>query len=503
MRGCGSLRDSAGCGDGWPLAAEPVAGNAGSFSPDNLRRVIGGAASMLSLVACGGGGSPSAPAPAPSATPAAARPNFVLVVADDLDVPTTERMPRLQDFARQGLSFTRSYVAQPLCAPSRASLLTGQYAHNHGVLYNDPPNGGFPAFQRSEGSTLASWLKGAGYRTSLVGKYSNAYARGASDGYIPPGWDDWHGHLTAFEDGRYYNYWVNDNGNVVRHGSKPEDYSADLETRQAVEFVRAEAGRPGPIFLYLAPEAPHVPATYAERHGGEFRYELAPRVPSFNEIDVREKPAWVRAFPSLSDQDIDRLDELQRWRMRSLSSVEDMLSAVVQALAETGRLERTYIIFTSDNGLLMGQHRAVACKENFYEETIRVPLFVQGPGVAAGTVPQLTLNIDLAPTLAELAGLPVPDSVDGRSLAPFLRGQPPASWRTDAYVESYAGPAHQYGLRTADWFYGDTDEVELYDMRVDPYQLTNLRRRVSPAELEAFARRAAALATCRGATCRQ
>ncbi len=456
---------------------------------------------MLGLLACSGGEAPSTPAvPTPPPTP---RPNFVLIVTDDLDVPTADRMPRLQEFARQGLSFTRSYAAQPLCGPSRASILTGQYAHNHGVLYNDPPNGGFPALRRSEDSTIATWLKNAGYRTSLIGKYINAYARDAGNDYIPPGWDDWHGHLSAMEDGRYHNYWMNHNGNVVRYGSRPEEYSADVETKRAVEFIRAEAGKQAPIFLYLAPEAPHVPATYAEHHAFEFRYELAPRGPSFNENDVREKPAWVRALPHLSDADIDKLDELQRWRMRSLSSVEDMLTTVVQALAETGRLERTYILFTSDNGLLMGQHRAFARKENFYEETIRVPLYVRGPGVPVGSAGNLTLNVDLAPTLAELAGLPVPDSVDGRSLAPYLRGRPSESWRTDVYVENYAGPAHQYALRTADWFYGDTDEIELYDMRTDPFQLTNLRRRVEPAVLETFARRAATLSSCRGASCRQ
>ena len=467
------------------------------MDPTTLGCVLGGAASLASL-GCGSGASPATPV---APTPPPVRPNFVLVVADDLDVPTTDRMPRLQEFARGGLSFTGAYVAQPLCGPSRASILTGQYAHNHGVLYNDLPDGGFPAFRRSEGSTLATWLKAAGYRTSLVGKYLNAYPRGASDGYIPPGWDDWHGHLTAMEDGRYFNYWVNENGNVVRYGSRPEDYSADRETRQAVAFIRGQAGRPEPFFLYLAPQAPHLPAWYAERHSGEFRHELAPRVPSFNEGDVREKPAWVRILPLLTDADIDRLDELQRWRMRSLAAVEDMLAAVTQALAESGQLERTYVVFTSDNGLLMGQHRAVARKESFYEESIRVPLYVRGPGVPVGTAEPLTLNIDLAPTLVELAGLPAPDSVDGRSLAPFLRGKPPAGWRSEAYLENYAGPAQQYGLRSADWLYADSDEVELYDMRADPYQLTNLRRRVAPADLEAFARRAAAFATCRAATC--
>jgi arylsulfatase A-like enzyme len=469
----------------------------------DTRRVLGGTLSTLVLVTCGGGGgTPSSAPPVPTSTPAASRPNIVLVLTDDLDVLSAERMPRLQQFAQAGLSFTRFYAAEPLCAPSRASILTGQYAHNHGVRYNEPPNGGFPALQASEASTIATWLKGAGYRTSLVGKYTNAYARGAGEGYIPPGWDDWHGHLTALEDGRYYDYWVNDNGNVVRYGSNPQDYSADVETRKAVSFIEAEGGKPEPIFLYLAPEAPHVPSRYAERHGGLFRYELAPRVPSFNESSSPDMAASARALPLLSPVDIDRLDELQRWRLRSLSSVEDMLDAVVQALARTGRLEKTYIFFTSDNGLLMGQHRGFAVKGNFHEETIRVPLYVRGPGVPVGTTDALGVNVDLAATFVELAGLPVPDRVDGRSLVPFLRGKPPSSWRTDAYVENYAGPDHTYALRSATWFYGESEEVAVYDMLADPFQLRNLRRLTSPGDLDAFHRRALAYSACRGASCR-
>ena len=461
----------------------------------HLPSAIGGLASILLSVACGGGHSPSAPSPVASPTPAAARPNVVLILADDLDVPTTERMPRLQQFAQAGLTFNRFYAAEPLCGPSRASILTGQYSHNHRVLYNEPPDGGFPALRVSEAATIATWLKGLGYRTSLVGKYINAYARGASEGYIPAGWDDWHGHLSALEDGRYYNYWANDNGNVVRHGSTPEDYSADVETQQAVTFINAEAGKPSPIFLYLAPEAPHIPSTYAERHGGEFRYEMAPRVPSFN---VSNGPGQE----ALSPADVDRLDELQRWRLRSLSSIEDMLDAVLQALAQTGRLDRTYVLFTSDNGLLMGQHCGFATKSNFYEETIRVPLYVRGPGVSAGTTDSLALNIDLAPTLLDLAGAAIPDSVDGRSLAGFLRGKPPASWRSDAYVELYAGPDQQYALRSAQWFWAESDEIKFYDMLADPYQLKNLRGATSRADLDAFSKRAQAYATCRGAACR-
>jgi N-acetylglucosamine-6-sulfatase len=471
-------------------------------SPRQAHRALG-FLSALALAACGGGGgSPSSPASVSTPSQAAARPSIVFLLTDDLDAPSAERMPRLQQFAQAGLTFTRFYAAEPLCGPSRASILTGQYAHNNGVLYNEPPGGGFPALQASEASTIATWLKGAGYRTSLVGKYINAYARGAGDGYIPPGWDDWHGHLSALEDGRYFDYWTNDNGIVTRRGSFPQDYSADVETQQAVSFIEAQAGKPEPIFLYLAPEAPHVPSKYAERHGSEFRYELAPRVPSFNESDSPDMASAVRGLPRLSPAAVDQLDELQRWRLRSLRSVEDMLDAVTQALSRTGRLENTYVIFTSDNGLLMGQHRGVAVKGNFYEEAIRVPFYVRGPGVPVGTTDALAVNVDLAPTFAELAGLPAPERVDGRSLAPLLRGKAPPSWRTDVYLENYAGPDQTYALRSAPWLYCEGEEVDVYDMLADPYQMKNLRRLTSPGDLDAFHRRALAYSACRGASCR-
>src|SRR6266446_457475 len=172
----------------------------------------------LILAACGGGSS-TAPTPAPSSTPALGpRPNIVLVLADDLDYGITQILPRLPIVMGQaGLTFSRAYVTTALCAPSRASILTGQYAHNHGLVYNEPPDGGFPQFR---------------------GKDLNGYPHGAPETYIPPGWDDWFGHLSDFEDGRYYNYWMNDNGNVLRYGSSPDEYSVDVIARRAVDFVQ-------------------------------------------------------------------------------------------------------------------------------------------------------------------------------------------------------------------------------------------------------------------------
>jgi len=471
---------------------------------NGLRRwAARGAFIVLAGVGAGGcGGSATGPSPSvtPAPTPSPDPPNLVLVLTDDLDVETTNELPRIFDLvAAQGMRFTRAYVSMPVCGPARASLLTGRFPHNHGVVDNHPPYGGFPAFRRHEDSTIATWLHAAGYRTSLVGKYINDYPMDVPPEYIPPGWDDWYGHLSAFEDGRFFNYWVNDNGIVRRHASTPADYSADVETEHAVRFIRESVGRPEPLFLYLAPEAPHVPANYAARHGSEFRYSVAPRVPSFNESDVRDKPAQVRRRPLLTDAEVDRLDRIQRWRLRSMRAVEDMVDAVIQALAETDRLENTYLIFTSDNGLLMGQHRLPHKKRVVYEESIRIPLMVRGPGVR-GTSDEPVMLMDLAPTLLELAGVPIPEDVDGRSLVPLLRGQQ-VPWRADVLVEIN----NTLALRTPDWLYAElaTDELELYDMLADPYQLESLHKDADPAFLEQLSERIQVLLACRGIICRE
>ena len=439
--------------------------------------------------------STSAPSPA-TPTPRPDPPNLVLVVADDLDVPSTGLLDLM---ASEGVSFTRAFASMPVCGPARASILTGRFPHNHGVVDNHLPLGGFPVFRQLEGETIATWLQAVGYRTSLIGKYMNDYPLEAGDGYVPPGWDDWYGHMSGLEDGRFFNYWVNDNGVVSRHGSQPEDYSADVETDRAVQFIRESTGRPEPIFLYLGPEAPHIPANYAARHGAEFQYEAAPRAVSFNESDVRDKPSPVRQQRPLKDAEIDQLDKLQRWRLRSMLAVEDMIRAVIQALAEAGRLENSYILFTSDNGLLMGQHRLVHKKRNVYEETIRVPLMVRGPGVRASVVNQPVQLIDIAPTLLDLAGAAVPSSVDGRSLTPFLRGSPPSAWRTDVLIEIN----DTFAIRTPEWLYVEngTGELELYDMVQDPYQVESLHNEVDSEFLRPFQERMQTLLSCSGSSC--
>jgi N-acetylglucosamine-6-sulfatase len=460
---------------------------------------------LIGLVGCGGGGSATPSGPAPTPTPLS-RPNIVLVVTDDLDVPSAAVLPQLDGLmARAGVAFTSAFASTPVCAPSRASILTGLYTHDHGVRGNAAPEGGFPLFRPREGSTLATWLKGAGYRTALVGKYLNSYASGADDDYVPPGWDEWFGRLSAYETLRYLDWWANDNGEVFHYGTGPEDYSTDVEAKRALDFVRRAATMGQPFFLYVAPESPHVPALYPERHGAEFRYELAPRVPSFNEDDVGDKPLFVRKTKQLTDAQIDALDKLQRFRLRSMRAVEDLLGQLLQALVDGGQIDRTFVFFTSDNGLLMGQHRIYAHKGIFYDEAVRVPLLVRGPGVAAGqSRAELVSLVDLAPTILELAGATTADALEGRSLVPLLRGQAtPGDWRRDVLLENY-DPELNAALLTDRWSYVEysSDEYELYDCAADPYQLQSLHRTADPAVMSQLAARLHELAACRGTSCR-
>jgi arylsulfatase A-like enzyme len=431
------------------------------------------------------------------------------VLADDLDMPSMPELDSLASiFRRDGATFSQAYATHPLCSPSRASLLTGMYTHNHGILDNVPPAGGYPAFRRHEAHTIATLLQDAGYRTALIGKYLNSYPEDVPTAEaIPPGWDRWFAHLTSVGGDRYLNYWINDQGTHGFRGSNPEDYSTDLLAALSEEFLDDAAQRESPFFLFVSVEAPHIhPVTAADRHAMHFLSSRAPRLPSFNEEDVSDKPAFVQNAPLLDDSQIRKLDILQRGRLRTMLAVEDLIRRLLAKLEATGDLGRTYLIFTSDNGFCMGVHRMYARKRNFFEESIHVPLMVRGPGVVQGrTLDALVELIDIPATLADLAGLSGSEAHDGRSLRSLLtQGVTPASWREDVLVEFY--PSHMsYALRTPDHLYTELSalERELYDMRRDPYQLDNLIRVADPELLERLSARLAERRACRGAGCRQ
>ncbi len=309
-------------------------------------------------------------------------------------------MPHVKTLlAERGTTFSNFFVTNSLCCPSRSSILRGQYVHNHEALGNTTLLGGFEEFYAlgHEDSTIANWLRAAGYRTSLIGKYLNNYPDTTAQNHVPLGWDHWVSPVynTGYQG---YLYVLSENGTLVPYGTEPRDYFNDVVSLMANVFIKEAARHRQPFFLYLATYAPHPPATPAPRYSTLFLNVTAPRTPSFNEVDA-----------------------LYRRRLRFLQAVDEMVASLIGTLASIGQLDNTHIFFTSDNGFHLGQHRMREGEKNHYEEDIHVPLIVRGPGVPARhAVDHLAVEIDLAPTLAGLGGAAVPHFADGRSLVPLL-----------------------------------------------------------------------------------
>lgn len=484
--------------------------------------LLGLTLSLIPIPATRGGPGVLFPRPA-AAGPAAGRPNIIFILTDDQDTKSVEVMPKLKSqIIDQGTTFANFFVTYALCCPSRSSILRGQYPHNHQVLSNSPPLGGFQKFHSlgNENSTVGTWLQAAGYRTALMGKYLNGYPNGIEPTYVPPGWDEWDS-PSGGNPYSNFNYKLNENGKIVSYGNRPEDYMTDVLAKKAADFIRRSNQAGKPFFIYLATYAPHQPATPAPRHANAFPNVTAPRPPSFNEADVSDKPEWVRERSQLADRAIEQINGLYRKRLQSLLAVDDLIGTLIDMLQATGELQRTYIFYTSDNGFHLGEHRLPVGKNTAYEEDIRVPLIVRGPGVSGGrTVQHLTLNIDFAPTFGELAAASVPAFVDGRSLVSLLSSNPPSldRWRQAFLVEHYSdnprrqdqAPRRSRGipdfqaLRARDYLYVEyaTGERELYDLRKDPYELQSLHATADQAFLSQLASHLAAMRRCGAATCR-
>src|SRR5215216_1629127 len=256
------------------------------------------------------------------------RPNIIFVLADDLDYASVQKMPELRSvMVEEGVSFGNSFTSQSLCCPSRATSFTGLYAHNHQIKGNKPPDGGFEKF-RDEGleeDTIATRLQRAGYRTAFMGKYLNGYPAGDPT-YVPPGWDEWYGKINEQD---LYNYPINENGEVVSYGSGPEDFFTDVLSGQATDFVSRAAPEDQPFFAYVAPPAPHGPATPPDRHEGVFAEEEAPRPPSFDEEDVSDKPSYIRDAERITEEEASNIDDYYRQRLESMLAVDEMVGSLV------------------------------------------------------------------------------------------------------------------------------------------------------------------------------
>lgn len=452
------------------------------------------------------------------------RPNIVLILVDDADVKTLNYNPRIRAaIADHGASASRFFLSQPLCGPSRASIWTGRYPHNTGVQSNQNAYANFIA-GGGEASNVALWMQAAGYSTALVGKYMNHYPDegGQGSSWVPPGWDYWFGLYGSGYDS--YDYTANLNGTLLQYGNDDEDYATDVLAGRALEFLGSDLAD-DPFMLFITPMAPHSPSVPARRYASEYAgvtYPKGAANPAFNEADVTDKPFYVGKLPKLDQKQIKRIDERYRAKLRCLEAVADLVDAVLGKLAADGKLDNTYVFFTTDNGFHMGEHRlgkvgiqddthmkVPGGKNTMYEEDIHVPMWIRGPGIAAGsTVDGLMGNVDLASTFCEIAGATPGANVDGRSALPLLHNQA-VPWRT-SFLIGRGGNASYAGIRLADeTVFTQLDSPqpyepngEFYDLVADPHELENGYKALPVPELAALLTRVQAYRTCSGDSCR-
>jgi len=474
-------------------------------------------------------------------------PNIIFILTDDMDAASLEYMPKTKELiGRQGATFSQFFVSTSNCCPSRTTILCGQYTHNTQIFASSPPSGGFEKFYKLglEKSTIAVWLKEAGYKTALFGKYLNGYPATAEQTYIPPGWTEWYSPVDG-DPYTQYNYTLNENGKLIKYGNQAGDYGTDVYAAKSIDFIKRSVKDGAPFFAYIAVYAPHGPYEPAPRHAGLFTDVSLPRPPSFNEDDISDKPGFYSDEPRLDNEVIAKMERIYPKRLQSLQAVDEMVESIVLSLESLGALENTYIFFSSDNGFHMGLHRLLIGKNTGFEEDILVPALARGPKIHAGlTIDALAGNVDLASTFAEIAGIKTPKFVDGRSLMPLLTGKKPSDgsgWRQafllergivdktaslpdyfisanmPVFMSGLLEPADLVpsfrintdgsyrGLRTKEYTflkYGD-GTLELYDLKADPYQLQNIAETAPPAVLEKLIAWLESLSQCAGASCRR
>lgn len=513
--------------------------------------------SLTGVMACGER-LPMAP-DTPSSPPAPApKYNVIIVNTDDLSARTLEfglgkvpdaalfhrnasvppaqvHFPSIKTLASQSTTFDLAYVSAPICCPSRVSLLTGQYTKNHGIWFIHPPNGGFQSFYASGGEkeTLAVLLQQAGWNTGAYGKYLNGYSDQAPGGYVPPGWNDW----RVFDNSvGYSEYWLNENGQGIYYGTDESSYSTNVFFRHAENHMDKSIKDGKPFFVYLNPYAPHMPALPAPRHGRMFSEKTceALRVLSFDEEDISDKPGWIhQRGRRMNTEEIRIADRGFCRALASMLAVDEGIGKMMAFLDQHKQLDRTIIIFTSDNGFMNGEHRLPDKKDNVYDEAARVPLIIFGPSLARGaTLFHPVSNVDISPTVLDLLELPISDSIDGRPLTPLIKGNPlPMSqWRQAVLYEHFDDFSHLddeitrspippfKAIRTERYVYarftdGGVNGVgtrivaeELYDMQRDPLQLDNLFGLSTPPDTQlvtTLRQQLDRLAACQGAACHQ
>jgi len=485
--------------------------------------------------------------------------NVVFILTDDMTSSELAGMPSVQSLiAAQGTSFNEAYVSFPLCCPSRATMLSGQYMHNHGVRGNFPPNGSWFKFRPHESNDLPVWLQNDGYYNVHIGKYMNGYSIVDGTLPVPPGWNEWYGKVS--EDALYFDYNLiektasNPTPRITFYGDQASDYQTDVFGDRAVNFVNDSAVSNQPFWLNLWFNSPHGPFDPAPRDLFRLAGTTPPRLPGFNEKDITDKPKWLQREirHPLRKRQIKLIDNERRRQQEQLISVDESVGDLVHALQAKGILDDTYIIFSSDNGFFRGEHRIVSGKFLPYDPASRVPLLIRGPGIPRGGVSnELVWNGDIAQTIDQIASGSENATVDGRSFLsyaenPALRSTRPilleadtgpggtgaesahasaararAAWvhvagrrgvhnleqepdaiKSGANVET--APAYR-SIRTDRYEYTvySNGQTELYDMKRDPAQLHSL----ATDPRYRYVRRwlydhLAVLSICAGADCR-
>jgi N-acetylglucosamine-6-sulfatase len=457
----------------------------------------------------------------PRAAVAPPRPNIVVLETDDQTLAEMEVLPNVRRLiGDEGVTFDNNFDSFSLCCPSRASFLTGQYSHNNGVRGNAPPDGGYEKLDHT--NTLAVWLQSAGYYTVHLGKYLNGYGR-RNPLEIPPGWSEWHGAVdpTTY---RYYDYTLNENGVLTTYCATPDPscYQTDVYRDKANEIIRRRG--PGqPFFLWVAflanhsggPREPGDPAGFATpdpapRHANRFASTPLPMPPDFNEADVSDKPTLIRRMAPITARQRANIQENWQQRRETLLAVDEAVTSIVETLRQTGELDDTLLIFTSDNGFFHGEHRVRNGKVRLYEESIRVPLLMRWTGNAS--LPrhvhrkQLTMNVDDAETILAAAGDTArPGRVeDGVSLLRFWRDGGLEVGR-DLLIDNMPGVTHFDAIRSRNFLYAEyqNGDRELYDLQKDPYELQSQHGNQAYDQIKAaLAGRLRNLVGCAGATCR-
>jgi N-acetylglucosamine-6-sulfatase len=461
---------------------------------------------------------PTAATPAPAPPAGARRPNFVFVLADDLALNLVGYMPHVLKMQQDGVTFANYFVTDSLCCPSRSSIFTGRYPHDTGIYRNVGADGGYLGFvhRGHEQTTFATALAAAGYHSAMLGKYLNGYQPQRNP--QAPGWSEWNAAGNGYAG---FNYDLNQNGKIVRYANRPQDYMTDVLSAAALNFVKRQTSDM-PFMIEVATFAPHAPYTPAPRDADAFPGLRAPRTPAFNAAPDAAAPKWLTAHPELSEIDVAMIDNDFRKRAQSVLAIDAMIGELQQAVAAIGAADNTYFVFSSDNGYHMGEHRLMPGKMTAYDTDIHVPLIVTGPGVPAGrTVEEMVQNIDLCPTFTELGFAAASANVNGRSLAPLLRGEKPDEWRTIALVE-HRGPVRDLAdpdvpsrrsgnpttyeaIRTATSLYVEYagGEKEYHDLVTDPDELRNTYASLPAARKEALHATLDAVQNCHdAASCR-